>query len=116
MANTTEALAAFARWDLFRNSMLRFIENYDALLSPVMPYPALLHGTGFDDDKRIGFGYAQMHNLTGWPTATVRIGTSPEGLPIGVQVAARPWREDVALALVGYLEQTFGGWKMPPSI
>jgi amidase len=42
--------------------MLRFIENYDALLSPVMPYPALLHGAGFDDDKRIGFGYAQMHN------------------------------------------------------
>ncbi len=96
--------------------MLRFIENYDALLSPVMPYPALPHGTGFDDDKRIGFGYAQMHNLTGWPTATVRIGTSPEGLPIGVQVAARPWREDVALALVWHLEQTFGGWKMPPSI
>jgi len=59
-ANTTEALSAFARWDLFRNSMLRFIESYDALLSPVMPYPALLHGTGFDDDKRIGFGYAQM--------------------------------------------------------
>jgi amidase len=116
MANTTEALSAFVRWDLFRNSMLRFIENYDALLSPVMPYPALLHGTGFDDDKRIGFGYAQMHNLTGWPTATVRIGTSPEGLPIGVQVAARPWREDVALALVAHLEHTFGGWKMPPSI
>src|SRR5882724_11472483 len=116
MANATEALSAFVRWDLFRNSMLRFIENYDALLSPVMPYPALLHGTGFDDDKRIGFGYAQMHNLTGWPSATVRIGTSPEGLPIGVQVAARPWREDVALALVQHLEQTFGGWRMPPSI
>jgi amidase len=116
MPNTTEALAAFVRWDLLSNSMLRFIENYDALLSPVMPYPALPHGTSFDDDRRIGFGYAQMHNLTGWPTATVRVGTSPEGLPIGVQVAARPWREDVALALVQHLEQTFGGWKMPPSI
>ena len=116
MPNTTEALAAFARWDLFRNSMLRFIEDYDALLSPVMPYPALLHGTSFDDDRRIGFGYAQMHNLTGWPAATVRVGTSPEGLPIGVQVAARPWREDVALALVQHLERTFGGWKMPPKV
>jgi amidase len=116
MPNITEALAAFVRWDLYRNSMLRFIENYDALLSPVIPYPAVPHGTSFDDDRRIGFGYAQMHNLTGWPTATVRVGTSPEGLPIGVQVAARPWREDVALALVQHLEQTFGGWKMPPSI
>ena len=108
MGTTTEAMAAFVRWDLFCNAMLRFIENYDALLSPVAPYPALLHGTSFDEDNRRGFGYAQMYNLTGWPTATVRVGTSPEGLPLGVQVAARPWREDVALALVQHLEKTLG--------
>jgi hypothetical protein len=79
--------------------MLAFIENYDALLSPVAPYVAPFHGTTFDDDKLRGAGYMQMHNLTGWPSATVRVGTSPEGLPINVQVAARPWREDVALAM-----------------
>jgi len=112
-ASTTEALAAFVRWDAFRNSMLRFIENYDAVLSAVAPFPALPHGTSFEERYRRGFGYAQMYNLTGWPTATVRVGTSPEGLPLGVQVAARPWREDVALALVSQLEQTFGGWKRP---
>jgi amidase len=37
-------------------------------------------------------------------------------LPINVQVAARPWREDVALALVAHLEKTFGGWKMPQGV
>jgi len=116
MANTTDALAAFVRWDLFRNSMLRFMENYDAILSAVAPFPALLHGTSFEEANRRGFGYSQMYNLTGWPSATVRIGTSPEGLPLGVQVAARPWREDVALALVAHLEKTFGGWKMPTAI
>jgi amidase len=116
MANTTDALAAFVRWDLFRNSMLRFMENYDAVLSAVAPFPALLHGTSFDEENRKGFGYSQMYNLTGWPTATVRVGTSPEGLPLGVQVAARPWREDVALALVAHLEKTFGGWKMPTAV
>jgi amidase len=116
MDNTTDALAAFVQWDLFRNSMLRFMENYDAILSAVAPFPALLHGTSFEEQNRRGFGYAQAYNLTGWPTATVRVGTSPEGLPLGVQVAARPWREDVALALVQHLEQTFGGWKMPAAI
>ena len=89
--------------------MLAFIENYDALLSPVAPYVAPFHGTTFDDDKLRGAGYMQMHNLTGWPSATVRVGTSPEGLPINVQVAARPWREDVALAMARYLEEVFGG-------
>jgi amidase len=113
---TTEALAAFARWDGFRNSMLRFIENYDAILSPVAPFPALPHGTSFEEQNRRGFGYAQMYNLTGWPTATVRVGTSPEGLPLNVQVAAKPWREDVALALVRHLEQAFGGWKKPLAV
>jgi len=110
---TTEALAAFVRWDAFRNSMLRFIENYDAILSPVAPFPAVPHGTSFEEQNRRGFGYAQMYNLTGWPAATVRVGTSPEGLPLNVQVAAKPWREDVALALVRHLEQAFGGWKKP---
>ena len=116
MASTTEALAAFVRWDAYRNSMLRFIENYDAVLSAVAPFPALPHGTSFEEQNRRGFGYAQMYNLTGWPAATVRVGTSPEGLPLGVQVAARPWREDVALALVRHLEQTFGGWKRPAAV
>jgi amidase len=116
MANTTDALAAFVRWDLFRNAMLRFMENYDAVLSPVAPYPALAHGTSFDEANRQGFGYTQMHNLTGWPAATVRVGTSPEGLPLNVQVAARPWREDVALALAAHLEESFGGWKMPMAV
>jgi amidase len=46
----------------------------------------------------------------------VRVGTSPEGLPLNVQVAAKPWREDVALSLVRHLEQTFGGWKKPAAV
>ncbi len=112
-ATVTEALAAFNRWDAYRNAMLAFMQGYDALLSPVIAYVAPRHGTSFDDDKLSGVGYAQMHNLTGFPTATVRVGTSPEGLPIGVQVAAKPWREDVALAMVRHLEEVFGGWKMP---
>jgi amidase len=44
----------------------------------------------------------------------VRVGTSPEGLPIGVQIVTRPWREDVALAVAQYLEEVLGGWQQPP--
>lgn len=113
MGSITEALAAFNRWDAYRNAMLAFMQDYDALLSPVLPYVAPRHGTSFDPDLQKGAGYAQMHNLTGWPAATVRVGTSPEGMPLGVQVAARPWREDVALALVRHLETRFGGWAAP---
>jgi len=61
------------------------------------------------------FSYTMTYNLTGWPGAVVRGGTSPEGLPIGVQIVTQPWREDVALAVAGYLEKALGGFQ-PPTI
>jgi amidase len=57
--------------------------------------------------------FATPYSLTGWPAATVRRGTSPEGLPIGVQLAARPWRDDVALAAALRLERELGGSQAP---
>ena len=109
--STGELLAATARWDIYRNTFLRFMEKYDAVLSPVATQPAMLHGTTFDNLP--AFSYGVTYNLTGWPTAAVRAGTSPENLPIGVQIAARPWREDVALALAGQVESALGGWRAP---
>jgi amidase len=41
----------------------------------------------------------------------VRAGTSPEGLPLGVQIVARPWREDVVLAVARHVETIMGGWQ-----
>ena len=51
-------------------------------------------------------------NLTGWPVAVVRIGKGAGDLPIGVQIA-KPWREDVALAVAMHLESAFGGFAPP---
>ncbi len=53
------------------------------------------------------------YSLTGWSVVVVRGGTSPEGLPIGVQVVVRLWREDVALAVVQHIETVLGGWQRP---
>jgi amidase len=110
---TAEFGGLMVRWDLWRSAMLAFLEPYDVLLSPVAATPALPHGTTFDPEQLPGFGYAIAHNLTGWPAASVRGGTSPEGLPIGVQVVARPWREDVALAAAQQIETALGGWQPP---
>jgi len=54
------------------------------------------------------------HNMTGWPAAVVRCGTSKAGLPIGVQIAAPAWREDAALRIALDLERALGGWVRPP--
>jgi amidase len=100
--------------DQFRSVMLGFLEHWDLILCPVCAFPACPHGTWQDPDRWPGFSYTITYNVTGWPAVVVRCGTSEDGLPIGVQLVARPWREDVALAAAAYLEAVFGGWQPPP--
>lgn len=111
-AGTLQSL--WVQVDRYRTAMLGFLKNYDLILCPVNALPAIEHGTCFRPDIMPSFSYTIAHNLTGWPGATVRCGTSTEGLPIGVQAVARPWREDVALAAIHHLETALGGYQRPP--
>jgi amidase len=105
---TRELVELLVEWDAYRSAMQQFMGRYDAILCPVDAAPAREHGSVR------GSTYAYPYNLTGWPSVVVRAGTSPEGLPIGVQIVARPWREDVALALAARVEEATGGWLPPP--
>jgi amidase len=108
----------------YQQQMLAFVQSYDVLISPVLNKPAVPHPTPEEMDA-IPFGefwnvvkqdvgaFAMAYNLTGWPGAVVRAGTSPEGLPIGVQIAAKPWRDDVAIAVAAKIEEGLGGWRPP---
>jgi amidase len=98
--------------DDVRAGMLRWMQGTDVIVSPVLPSPALPHGVGFTSG--VADTYSEVHNLTGWPSAVVRGGTSPIGLPIGVQFIGGPWREDVALAAARVVEDALGGWRPPP--
>lgn len=107
-----EVVRLIDRWDHFRMGMLAFLGHYDAIIAPVNVYPAIPHDTY--RDRYHGFSYTMTYNLTGWPGAVVRVGTSPDELPIGVQIVSKPWREDVALAIARHLEKALGGWQRPP--
>jgi amidase len=108
---TTDAFARLVRLDQFRAEMFGFWQDYDAIVCPTCAVPAIPHGTSWENWTSIS--YTMAYNLTGWPAAVVRAGTSPEGLPIGVQIVARPWREDVVLAVARHIETAFVGWQPP---
>ncbi len=110
---TPEFTKSLEDLDQYRSDMLQFISDYDVIVAPVTAQPAQPHGASFEDRNRHAF-YTGPYNLTGWPGTVVRCGTSSEGLPIGVQVIARPWREDVSLAVAAFLESALGGWQKPP--
>ena len=111
--STAEFTEALEELDLYRSDMLRFMSDYDVIVCPTTATAAPPHGDTFEESNRTAF-YTGPYNLTGWPGTVVRCGTSAEGLPIGVQVIARPWREDVSLAVAAWLESVFGGWQKPP--
>lgn len=93
-------------WDRFRRALIAFMEEFDVILTPAAQLPARPHN---DDPGHIA--YTLTYSLVGYPAVVVRCGTSEDGMPIGVQVVARPWRDDVALAVAAYLEKELGGWQ-----
>lgn len=106
--------AAIERWDAWRGQMLQWFEAYDAIVCPVNALDAVPHGAANASGAYSAFSYTFAYNMTGWPSAVVRAGTSPQGLPIGVQLVGRPWREDVVLALAAEVERALGGYRTPP--
>jgi amidase len=107
-----ELTAMIERADGIRSRLLDWMRDFALIVCPAMPQPAILHGTS--NDPSFGDTYSDVHNLTGWPAVVVRGGTSPEGLPIGVQLVAPPWREDIALEAARVVEAASGGWQPPP--
>ena len=100
------------RADGIRSRLLRWMGDVDVIVCPAMPQPAIRHGES--TAEWFGDTYSDVHNLTGWPAVVVRGGTAPGGLPIGVQLVASPWREDVAIAAAAVVEADSGGWQPPP--
>lgn len=96
--------------DRIRKAQLGWFRNHDVIICPVHAYAAPLH----DAPNPATASYRTIYNLNGWPAGVVRGGTSPEGLPMGIQVIGRPWREDVVFAVMSAIESMSGGWQAPP--
>ena len=77
-------------------------------------FAALLHSESLEDRNHPDMSYTGTYNITACSSIIVRGGTSPEGLPIGVQAVARLWPEDVSLAVAQYVEGAPDGWQKPP--
>ncbi len=90
-----------------RETSLRFMRDFEILICPpcsdVAPKP---QQSGFLD-----YSYSSFFNLLGWPAAVVRVGRTSSGLPKGVQVVGRPWKDHEVLAVALFLEKKLGGWK-----
>jgi Asp-tRNA(Asn)/Glu-tRNA(Gln) amidotransferase A subunit family amidase len=114
-----ELLTAWMYCDHVRRKLLAEMESFPILLCPVCAIPAFRHGErSWDvDGHRLEYldamRYTQWFNLLGAPAAVVPVGRSPEGLPIGVQIAGRPFEDERVLGIAAAVEAAFG-YKPPP--
>ncbi|MGC0774194.1 MAG: amidase [Candidatus Acidiferrum sp.] len=111
-------LKACAERDNIHAEILRQIADVTILLSPVSAGPAFRHGegnwrSGEKENYRDTMRYSQWLNLAGFPGAVVPVGTSSEGLPIGIQVIGRPYEEELVLAVAEAIERGRGAWQAP---
>lgn len=54
-------------------------------------------------------------NLSGGPAVSVPCGLTPDGLPVGLQIASAPGRDELVLRLAGAFEQALGERFVPPT-
>lgn len=112
-------LQAWAQCDLARSRMLDEMRDTPILLTPVCSVPAFRHGERewVVDGERVSYldamRYTQWFNVMAAPAAVVPVGTSREGLPIGVQIAGLPFEDERVLAVAAAVEREFG-YKPPP--
>jgi aspartyl-tRNA(Asn)/glutamyl-tRNA(Gln) amidotransferase subunit A len=98
----------FRRW--FRAQMLTIFETVDVLIAPATPCIApklgqttfVLDGVELPVRANIGL-HTQPISFVGLPVVAVPVPLGP--MPIGVQIIAAPWREDVALRVAHALER-----------
>jgi Asp-tRNA(Asn)/Glu-tRNA(Gln) amidotransferase A subunit family amidase len=106
--------------DVVRMQIFAQMREYQVLICPVAAVPAFRHGErswqveGRTVNYLDAWSYCEWFNLLGMPGAVVPAGKSPEGLPIGVQIVAQPWQEELVLAVGEALERERGDWHQPP--
>jgi aspartyl-tRNA(Asn)/glutamyl-tRNA(Gln) amidotransferase subunit A len=98
----------FRRW--YRARVLELFAEVDVILAPATPCTAPLIGQqtfvldGVELPVRANLGiYTQPISFIGLPVVAVPVPLQP--LPVGVQIIAAPWREDVALKVARTLER-----------
>ncbi|XP_069705396.1 fatty-acid amide hydrolase 2 isoform X1 [Periplaneta americana] len=100
--NTTKCLKA---------EVLEKLGDNGVLLYPSHPFPAPYHYTSIL--RPFNFGYWSVFNVLNLPVTQVPMGLSKDGLPLGIQVIASPYKDHLCIAVAKELQKAFGGW-VPP--
>lgn len=119
--------------DFYVSAMDAFFEKNDVFICPVSTTPAFHHiepwmhfgpypvyrDPVLVDGRPVKYlvatmSYTSLFNLTGNPVVVMPVGYTKEGLPIGVQVVGRRWRDMELLSAAEQLDRVVSAYRRPP--
>lgn len=112
-------LEAWVESDRVRAQLLAEMQGFPLLLCPVCSIPAFkpFERSWTIDGVAVSYfdamRFTQWFNLLGGPATVVPVSRSEAGLPIGVQIAGRPYEDELVLAVAAVIEREFG-YQPPP--
>lgn len=104
--SAAQYLRAHRARPLIRRSFLDAMANVDVLVTPTLPITA--PPIGSEDVSRL-VAFTFPFNLTGFPVLSLPCGFSADGLPIGLQLVGKPFRESELLG-IGHAYERSTAW------
>ncbi|MEO1372893.1 MAG: amidase [Cyanobacteria bacterium J06635_10] len=117
-----EYFAALTQRDRIISQMDEAMDNWDVWLCPVSITCAFTHrpmGRFIDvDGRKVPYllangAYTSPFNLMGNPVVVIPIGLTKDGLPIGMQIVGKRWKEMELLSIALMLDEIIGGFRIP---
>jgi amidase len=113
-ASLDDYIKSWLERDRLRAALVEWMEDTPLLLAPVGATAAYEHDT---HKLTVGeqtmntfraFSYSQTFNVFDLPVVVVPVGSTADGLPIGVQVIGRPFAEETVLLAAEIIEAALG--------
>lgn len=108
---TENILKYKAEVEVLKTKFAKKLGNNGVFFFPTFPVPAIHHNTSIMFLSNLD--YCMIFNILGFPTTHIPMGHDDDGLPVGFQVVAAPYKDKLCFQIAGELEAAFGGWVTP---
>ncbi|XP_039959237.1 fatty-acid amide hydrolase 2-A-like [Bactrocera tryoni] len=108
---TENILKYKAEAEVLKAKFAKMLGNNGVFFFPTFPVPALYHNSSILFLSNVD--YCMIFNILGFPTTHIPMGHDDNGLPVGFQVVAAPYKDKLCFQIAAELEAGFGGWVVP---
>ncbi|XP_011214419.3 fatty-acid amide hydrolase 2-B [Bactrocera dorsalis] len=109
--STENILKYKAEAEELKTKFAKLLGNNGVFFFPTFPVPAIHHNSSILFLSNVD--YCMIFNILGFPTTHIPMGHDDNGLPVGFQVVAAPYKDKLCFQIAGELEAAYGGWVIP---